>query len=153
MEPTMSSSEAKRPLGFVPLGIFFFFGATMASYAAFTLAVPGTMLDQLWRLNPEGHAELSSLGRIMALPFLFLAAALFFAGIGWFRRRKWGWILGTTLIAINLAGDLFNLIFRQEVLKGSIGVAIAGLLLLYITRPGVRTYFVSGAKYASVGPL
>ena len=141
----MADSEAKRPTGFVPLGIFFFFGATMATYAAFTLAVPGTILDQLWRLNPEGHAELSSLGRIMAVPFLFLAVALLLAGIGWFMRRKWGWILGTVLIAINLAGDLFNLIFRQELLKGFIGVAIAGLLLLYLTRPRVRAYFLSAA--------
>src|SRR5262249_11094502 len=115
------------------------------TYAAFTLAVPGTILDQLWRLNPEGHVELSSLGRIIAVPFLFLAVALLFAGIGWFMRRKWGWILGTVLIAINLAGDLFNLIFRQELLKGSIGVAVAGLLLLYLTRPSVRAYFLSAA--------
>lgn len=141
----MAAVAERRPIGFVPLGIFFFFGATMASYAAFTLAVPGTILDQLWRLNPEGHAELSSLGRIMAVPFLLLAVALLFAGIGWFTRRNWGWILGTTLIAINLAGDLFNLIFRQEFLKGSIGVAVAGLLLLYLTRRSVRAYFLSAA--------
>jgi hypothetical protein len=52
--------------------------------------------------------------------------------------------LGLTLIAINLAGDLFNLVFRHEVLKGTIGVIVAGLLLTYMTRSSVREYFQRG---------
>ena len=112
----------------------------MASYAAFTLAVPGTILDQAWHLNPQGHAALVSLGRLIAVPFLFLATALFVAGVGWFRRRAWGWALGVALIAINLAGDLFNLVFRWELLMGTVGVVIAGLLLVYMTRSSVRAY-------------
>src|SRR3954462_1169928 len=134
----MTHDTEKRPAGFVPLGIFFVFGATMASYAAFTLAAPGTFLDAAWRLNPVGHAALSSLGRIMAVPFLLLASALLVAGLGWFRRRHWGWVLGVALIAINLVGDLFNLVFREELLKGTVGVVIAGLLLTYMTRASVR---------------
>ena len=141
----MTDETEKRSMGFVPLGIFFFFGATMASYAAFTLAVPGTFLDAAWRLNPEGHAALSSLGRIMAAPFLLLASALLVAGLGWFRRRRRGWVLGVALIAINLAGDLFNLVFRQ-LLKGTLGVVMAGALLVYLSRPAVRNYFRQSAS-------
>jgi hypothetical protein len=77
----------------------------------------------------------------MAVPFLVLAASLFLAGVGWFRRRLWGWRLGLALIAINLAGDLYNLIFRHEVLKGFIGVVIAGMLLVYMSREQVKSYF------------
>jgi hypothetical protein len=62
--------------------------------------------------------------------------------VGWFRRRRWGWLLGTTIIAINAAGDLINAA-RGEWLKGAVGVAIAGLLLFYITRSEVRSYFRS----------
>jgi len=83
--PTLAD---KRPVGFVPLGVFFFFGATMATFAAVTLAIPGTVLDQVWKLNPAGHAGLAPLGRIMAVPFLFLALVLLVAGIGWLRRRS-----------------------------------------------------------------
>lgn len=137
----MNATSEKRPAGFLPIGIFFFFGATMATYAAITLAIPGTILDAAWKLNPEGHAQLASLGRIMAVPFLVLAAALFVAGLGWFRRRRWGWVLGVALIAINLTGDIFNLVFRGELLKGAVGVAVAGLLLTYMTRASVRNYF------------
>ena len=137
----MNTSLEKRPIGFVPIGVFFFFGATMATYATVTLAIPGTFLDQAWKLNPEGHAQLASLGRIIAVPFLMLAVALFLAAMGWFRRRSWGWKLGVALIAINLAGDVFNLLFRHELLKGGVGVAIAGLLLVYMNRHGLRGYF------------
>jgi hypothetical protein len=77
----------------------------------------------------------------MAAPLLLLASVLLVAGLGWFRRRRWGWVLGLALIAINLAGDLSNLVFREELLKGTIGVGIAGLLLTYMTRASVRNYF------------
>jgi len=136
--PTLAD---KRPVGFVPLGVFFFFGATMATFAAVTLAIPGTVLDQVWKLNPAGHAGLAPLGRIMAVPFLFLALVLLVAGIGWLRRRSWGWALGFVVITVNLVGDIFNLVVRREWTKGAVGVAIAGLLLIYMTRSGVRNYF------------
>ena len=137
----MPSLADKRPGGFVPLGVFFFFGATMATFAAVTLAIPGTLLDEAWRLNPAGHAGLAPLGRVVAVPFLFLALALLAAGIGWFRRRSWGWGLGVSLIAMNLAGDLLNLVIRGEWVKGAVGFVIAGLLLIYMTRSSVRNYF------------
>ena len=137
----MPSMVDKRPIGFVPLGIFFLFGATMATFAAVTLAVPGTVLDQAWKLNPTRHAGLALFGKIMAVPFLFLALALLVAGIGWWRRRFWGWALGVAVISVNLAGDIFNLVFRHDLLKGTVGVAVAGLLLIYMTRSRVRNYF------------
>lgn len=137
----MKTPRNGRPFGFAAIGIFFYFGATMATYAFVTLAIPGTVLDVAWKANPEGHAGLATLGRVMAVPFLVLAVALLLAGIGWFRRRSWGWNLGVALIAVNLAGDVFNALFRHEALKGGVGMVIAGLLLFYLTRPVVKTYF------------
>src|SRR5258708_39863261 len=129
----------RRPSGFLPLGIFFFFGSLMASFAAVTLLNPGTFLDIAWRLNPLGHAELSSLGRMIGIPFLLLSGALFLAGIGWFKRRRWGWILGTGIIAVNLLGDFIHL-FTGDV-KSLAGALIASLLLFYMSRRGGRGYF------------
>ena len=130
---------AERPKGFVPIGIFFFFGSLMASYAAITLLFPGTFLDRAWKLNPHAHVQLLSKGLIMVLPFAALAIALLLAGVGWFKRRYWGWLIGVCLIAANLLGDLANLVLGNS-LKGGAGVLIAGLLLLYMTRPGMRNY-------------
>jgi hypothetical protein len=131
----------RRPVGFAALGVFFYFGSVMAAFAALTLAVPGTFLDTAWKLNPEGHNGLAPLGRVMALPFLMLAGALLFAAIGWFRRRPWGWTLGLTLIAVNFASDVLNVLLRHEFLKGGIGVVIAGILLAYMASSTVRAYF------------
>lgn len=129
-----------RPRGFIPIGIFFIFGATMAGYAAVTLFRPGTFLDALWALNKRGHAGLVPFGRKASLLFLVLSGMLAAAAIGWSRRRHWGWTLGVTIISINAAGDLVNLA-RGERLKGLVGVVVAGWLLIYMTRPKVRAYF------------
>jgi hypothetical protein len=139
----MGRDEDQRPRGFVPIGVFFLFGATMAAYAAITLLKPGTVLDRLWALNRTGHTQLASLGKSAGLGFVVLSALMCAAAGGWFRRRYWGWVLGTTIIAINAAGDLINGL-RGEWLKGAVGVTIAGLLLFYMTRSGVRNYFRRG---------
>jgi len=139
------ANEPGRPRGFMAIGAFFVFGAAMAAYAAVTLLKPGTLLDRLWALNTTGHAQLASLGKGAGLGFLVLSALLCAASCGWFRRRSWGWVLGVTIIAINAAGDLVNLAMGEH-LKGAAGVAIAGLLLLYMTRGGVRAYFGARMK-------
>ena len=114
----------------------------MAAYAAVTLAFPGTPLDALWALNKRGHEGLLWLGRIAAIPFVVLSVALACAAVGWFRRRRWGWVLGVTIIGINLAGDLSQVVMGEG-LKGVVGVVIAGALLIYMTRPGIRKYLVN----------
>jgi hypothetical protein len=134
------TASPARLSGFVPLGIFFFFGSLMATYAAITLAIPGTFLDKGWELNKSAHVQLAATGRIMAVPFAFLSVLLFLAGVGWFRRRRWGWVLGVTVIAVNLTGDLIHLALGDW-LGGAVGIVIAGLLLIYITRSSVRSYF------------
>jgi hypothetical protein len=136
----MTQIGQTRPAGFLPIGFFFFFGSLMATYAAITLAIPGTILDRAWTLNPTAHAQLVPLGRVIALPFAVLAGTLFAAGVGWLRRRYWGWILGVSLIAANMVGDLVNL-YMGELLKALVGVGVAGMLLIYMTRPHVRNHF------------
>jgi hypothetical protein len=141
----MGSEEDQRPRGFIPIGIFFLFGATMAAYASVTLLKPGTALDSLWVLNRSGHTQLASLGKAAGLGFVVLSALMFAAAVGWFRRRYWGWVLGTAIIATNAAGDLANLTMGEH-WKGAAGVAIAGLLLIYMTRPRVRRRFGTKMK-------
>jgi hypothetical protein len=129
-----------RPAGFFALGAFFFFGAMMATLAATTLLRPGTMLDRAWVLNRPGHDQLASVGRWIGIPFLIFAVVLFLAGLGWFKRRRWGWLLGVGVIAVNLIGDLIHFI-AGDWLRSTVGVVIAGALLVYITRPRLRVYF------------
>jgi hypothetical protein len=128
------------PKGFLPVGVFLFFGAVMASYAAITLFWPGTVLDRLWKLNPAAHEQLSPFGARAAILFLMLAVALIVAGIGWLRRRRWGWTLAVVIVGIQVVGDLVNC-FRGDLLQGGVGIVIAGALLLFLLRPNLRAAF------------
>jgi hypothetical protein len=90
------------------MGAFLFFGAVMASFAAITLLWRGTALDGLWALNPTAYKQLAPLGRMVGILFLTLSATLITAGIGWFRRRLWGWRLAIAIIATQVLGDVVN---------------------------------------------
>jgi len=85
--------------GFNAIGIFFFFGAIMASLAATTLLWRGTPLGRLWDLDPMAYKVLARLGGTFGFLFFLLGAALTAAGIGWFRRRLWGWRLAVIIIS------------------------------------------------------
>jgi hypothetical protein len=134
------STKQQRPSGWLALGIFFIWGAAMASIAGVTLIAPGTLLDRMWVLNPRGHAVLITLGKPVGFLFLLLALALAAAGVGWLKRRYWGWLLALLLIGGNALGDLIRLVSGAW-LEGAVGVAIAGALVLYLLQSNVRGWF------------
>jgi hypothetical protein len=65
------------------VGIFLFFGASMALLAGTTLLWRGTVLDRVWVLNAPAHQQLAPLGKAAGALFVALSAALAAAGIGW----------------------------------------------------------------------
>ena len=118
------------------------FASLMAALAGITLAWTGTPLDRIWRLNPSAYQHLAPLGKFVGIPFLVLSALLAVAALGWFKRRYWGWLLAVAVIATQILGDAANL-FLGRFLQGSVGVLIAGALLLYLLRRDVRAHFQS----------
>lgn len=113
----------------------------MAMLAGVTLIFPGTALDRVWVLNPSGHAGLAALGRPIGLLFPVLSFALLAAGIGWLKRRLWGWTLAVLLIGGNVLGDSIR-VASGAWLQGIVGVLIAGALLSYLVTPRVRQTFL-----------
>ena len=136
----MPDSIAPKPRGFTAIGVFLFFGAVMATFAATTLLRRGTPLDHLWALNPTAYNQLAPLGGIVVIFFLALAATLITAGIGWFRRRFRGWRLAVIIISTQVLGDVVNCV-RGDWLRGGTGVIIAGALLLFLLQPRIRAAF------------
>jgi hypothetical protein len=136
----MRSAVGRKTRGFSAIGIFLLFGAVMAGLAAITLLSPGTPLDSLWVLNPIAYEQLAPLGRTVGILFLLLGAALTTAGVGWFRRRLWGWRFAVVIIATQVVGDLVNCV-TGDLLRGGTGVIIAGALLLFLLQPKIRDSF------------
>jgi hypothetical protein len=136
----MRDAIGRRPRGFAAIGVFIFFGALMASLAATTLLWRGTLLDRVWALNPTAHNHLAHLGRIVGILFLALTATLITTGIGWFRRRLWGWKLAIVIISTQFAGDVVNCV-RGDWLRGGTGIIIAGALLLFLLQSRIRAAF------------
>ena len=132
----------KLSLGIVAVGIFLFFGATMAALAGTTLISRGTILDGVWKLDTTGYKQLAALGRSVGILFLLLSGSMAVGGTGWFRRSHWGWSLAVAIIATQVLRDLVNL-FRGDFIRGGIGTTIAGALLLYLFSENVKTIFSS----------
>jgi hypothetical protein len=136
-------AQTKAHAGIGAVGVSLFFGATMALLAGTTLVWRGTILDGAWVVNAVAYARLARLGKTIGIPFLLLGAILVIAGIGWLRRRLWGWRLAVAVIATQVLGDLMNT-FMGDVVRGGVGFVIAGALLFYLLRPEVRSAFASG---------
>ena len=137
---TDTADGFKMPHGITAVGVFLFFGATMASIAGTTLTWPGTFLDRLLVLNPTAHKQLATFAKPAGILFLLLAAVLAMAGTGWFKHRLWGWRLAVAVIATQVLGDLVNF-FKGDYLRGGVGFSIATALLFYLLRPVVRAVF------------
>lgn len=127
----------------IAVGIFLFFGATMGFLAGTTLVWRGTILDRMWAINAPAYRRLAPFGKTVGIPFLLLGTTLAVAGTGWFRRRLWAWRLTVAVLATQVLGDLVNA-FAGDVVRGGVGLVIAGALLAYLLHPQVRAAFGSG---------
>jgi hypothetical protein len=101
---------------------------------------PHTALDRLWSLNPTAHKALAPFGNSVGLLFYVLSIVLAITAVGWFRQRIWGWRLTVAIISTQVVGDFVNLI-RGDLLRGCIGLLIAGSLLIFLLRSNIRTMF------------
>jgi hypothetical protein len=135
--------RTKSPRGMSAVGIFLFFGATMAFLAGLTFLWPGTVLDRVWALNPHAYKQLAPFGRGMGIPLILLGLALTVAGMGWFKRFLWAWRLAVAIIAIQVVGNFVN-IFLGRIVEGAIAVTIAVALLFYLLRSEVKAAFATG---------
>jgi hypothetical protein len=124
----------------VAMGVFLCFGASMALLAGVTLSSPGTVMDGIWRLNPNAYRQLAPMGRLVGASFLFLSIVMAIAATGWFKRHFLGWQLAVAILALQAVGDTVNAM-RGQVLEGLFGATIIGALVFYLFRPDVRSVF------------
>lgn len=105
----------------------------MCSLAIFLLCIPGTPLDSLWQINPEAYRGFQSLGNAAIGLMVVVGSGCALAAIGLWRRKRWGLGLAIAILAVNLAGDIFNALFRHDY-RALIGLPIGGAMITYLLR-------------------
>lgn len=69
-----------------------------------------------------------------------VSMSCFAAAFGLWTARRWGYGLAITLLLINLAGDVTNVLLETEP-RAAVGIPIVAILLWWIARPDVRGWF------------
>ncbi len=131
---------ATGSIGIRVVGVFLFFAALMSALAGLTLTFPGTTFDRAWNLNLIAYHRMAPFGRVIGIPFLIFSGILCAVAVGWLKRCHWAWMLTVFVIAAQIVGDALNLILA-DYLRGTVGVAIASLVLFCLLRPNVRAAF------------
>jgi hypothetical protein len=132
--------SGKRSLAQIALGIFFTIAALICLVAAFTVLYPETPVSAVWRIKPEAFAQLLQLSPWTGLGFFVLSGLMAATAWGALQRRRWGWRMAIAIFAANGAGDLAQ-IFAGRIFEGALGIVIVVAVILYLTRPEVKSAF------------
>jgi hypothetical protein len=109
------------------------------------LLTPGGPLEPVWRLNPQAQAGFRTIHPWDIPLMATVAIACIAVARGLWMRARWGWRLAIAGLAVNLASDVLGAVLRHDP-RTLIGVPVAGLMLLYLSRPRVRRYFGAGGE-------
>ena len=113
------------------LASFFAFGTSMCALTIALLLFPGTVLDALWRLNPDAHAGFQAIGSWSIMIMLLVGTACGFAAIGLWRGAFWGTQLALIILAVNMIGDLINAVQHRDY-RVLIGLPVAAGIIVYL---------------------
>ena len=131
---------ARRPWGVFLIAIFFAIATCILVGAGMALLFPGSIMEAVWKTYPARRVLLMPYREWLGPGFLTLAIAMVSASIGCFRQRKWGWWLAVSIFTVNGLSDAGQIVLGHNV-EGGIGVAAAGAILFYLSRPKVRAAF------------
>src|SRR3954454_14264235 len=107
--------KAHLPIGVKLLVAFFVFGACACTVTIAALLVPGSLLDAVWKVNPDAKAGFSEMGTPLALLLMVVVGGgCALSAIGLARRTAWGRWLAIVILVVNLAGDLLNAVARRD---------------------------------------
>jgi hypothetical protein len=131
----------KRPIGISFVSVLVFAIALISLVVGISVFVVGTPLDLLWTVKSSLSASIRGtlLGNIFGIFLLFLGAVLMASGYGLLKGNKFAWWAVIVIFIVNAIGDLASLIMGN--IESISGVIIVGILVLYLTRPHIRSYF------------
>ena len=122
------------------VGAFFALAAALLTTAAVTILFPGGPLDAIWVVKPDAFETLRQFPTLTCSGLVLLAAAFALTSLGCLRRRRWGWVLATAFVAINVVSAVAG-IFMEPSLENAIGPAIGVAILIWLASSPVRKNF------------
>ena len=140
MTDPISNRPKRRPWTVTFLSLFFGFGALISATSLVALALPGGFLEPMWRLNPRAKEQFASMGVWASVLMAFVSVACLAAAVDLWRGRRFGYILGLTLLTVSLLGDLANAVLGLEP-RAWVGVPVAALFLAVLVTGRARAFF------------
>ena len=136
---------ADRPRGVAALAVFFGVGAVIAATSCVSLLFPGSALEPMWRLNPRARDAFARMGPLAVALLATVAVACALSSFGLWRGARWGHRLALVVLAVNLLGDITNLVLGVEP-RAAFGVPIVAALLVFLASTPVRALFGGRAR-------
>jgi hypothetical protein len=137
-------NRSHRPVGIILLVIFFAAGAVVCMLVMLALAYPGGPLEIIWRFKPQARDDFQEFGTFAILLMAAVGAACGLSAFGLARGAEWGRQLAIGVLTVNLVGDAFNAVFRQDLLT-LIGLPIGGLMIWYLVKRKPRPESAGGS--------
>ena len=129
-----------RPWTVAALSIFFGVGTVISALAAIALLTPGGGLDRIWRVNPRALEHFAAMGPWAVVLMAAVSVSCLVAARGLWRGRRYGYVLGFTLLTVSMFGDLANATLGHEP-RAWLGVPISALLIAVLSTGKARAFF------------
>lgn len=131
------AAPRERPTGVSILAVLCWVGAGGSLLVAFYALILATLLSAftLFFLTPM----LLGMGLVVALGAVAVAGLLLATGVGLWRGRAWGWVLGLVVAGLLALAGIGTLASRDG--SGLVQLAFAGAVGWYLFQPGVKQWF------------
>src|SRR6266704_5938649 len=155
--PVLAKAVIAKPTSPRPDGIRFLGGIALLAgimllFAVISLGIPyypnwtyGPGLIGAWIILCFGYVGFGQFLPALSLAMIVMLAILYLAaGIGFFSGRRWAWTLGIALTLVGVASSILQTITWTQYGFGFFAVPgpiVAGLALVYLTRPLARNFF------------
>lgn len=123
-----------RPTGVTVLAILAFIGGCITLMGGLLLSLMGGAIGAM------GGPVFAAIGAFAGIIFLVLGALYFVVGFGLWTLKSWAWMLAVILAGIGLALNLLQAL-SGEIVGGTFGLIVNGVVLWYMTRPHVKAAF------------
>ena len=122
------------------IGILLVFETGMALLFGVAAIWPSALIELSRKLSPPAQIRLTPIGTPAGIFLFVLALVRGLSAVGWFLRRRWGWLLTMVVIAIQILRSIGNAA-SGDLAQGLFGATVAAALLFYLLQPDVRSVF------------